>query len=67
MTARRLVECGARCVTLNMGGWDTLTRKNFEQIKNNLPPLGHGIATLVEDLHDRGLGDDVTRSSCGAS
>lgn len=59
LTARRLVECGARCVTLNMGGWDT-HGKNFEQIKNNLPPLDHGIATLVEDLHDRGLGDDVT-------
>jgi len=58
LTARRLVEAGVGFVTLSYGGWDT-HGKNFEQLKKQLPMLDRGIANLVQDLHDRGMADDV--------
>jgi hypothetical protein len=58
LTARRLVEAGVGCVTLSYGGWDT-HESNFVQLKKQLPNLDRGIANLVNDLHDRGLSDDV--------
>ena len=58
LTARRLVEAGVKFVTLSYGGWDTHTA-NFKQLKTQLPVLDRGVATMIQDLHDRGLGDDV--------
>jgi len=58
LTARRLVEAGVGCVTLSYGGWDT-HESNFKQLKTQLPLLDRGIASLIEDLHDRGMADDV--------
>jgi len=58
LTARRLVEAGVGCVTLSFGGWDT-HENNFKQLKPQLPQLDRGIASLIEDLHDRGMEDDV--------
>jgi hypothetical protein len=58
LTARRLVEAGVGCVTLSYGGWDT-HENNFVQLRKQLPNLDRGIANLVNDLHDRGLSDDV--------
>ena len=58
LTARRLVEAGVGCVTLSYGGWDTHTG-NFRELKRQLPALDRGIATLIQDLHDRGMEDDV--------
>jgi hypothetical protein len=58
LTARRLIEAGVGCVTLAYGGWDTHER-NFIQLKNQLPNLDRGIANLIQDLHDRGLEEDV--------
>ena len=58
LTARRLVEAGVGCVTLSYGGWDTHTG-NFKELKRMLPNLDRGIANLVQDLHDRGMADDV--------
>ena len=58
LTARRLVEAGVGCVTLSYGGWDT-HGSNFKELKRMLPPLDRGIANLVQDLHDRGMADDV--------
>jgi hypothetical protein len=58
LTARRLVEAGVGFVTLSYGGWDT-HGKNFESLKKQLPKLDRGIANLVQDLHDRGMQDDV--------
>src|SRR5262249_38019754 len=58
LTARRLIESGVGCVTLAYGGWDTHSG-NFKQLKRQLPPLDQGIANLIEDLHDRGMEDDV--------
>ena len=59
LTARRLVEAGVRCVTLSIGGWDT-HGNNFGQLRTLLPTVDHAIATLVEDLHARGLDKDCS-------
>jgi hypothetical protein len=58
LTARRLVEAGVGCVTLAIGGWDT-HGQNFQQLKRQLPQVDRGVANLIQDLHDRGLGNDV--------
>jgi len=58
LTARRLVEAGVGCVTLSYGGWDTHS-SNFKTLSKQLPVLDRGIANLVEDLHERGMQDDV--------
>jgi len=58
LTARRLVEAGVGCVTLSIGGWDTHSN-NFTTLKRQLPMVDRGIANLVQDLHDRGMADDV--------
>ena len=59
LTARRLVEAGCRVVTLNFGRWD-FHSDEFNGMKNtHLPPFDQGMSALVEDLHERGLDDDV--------
>jgi len=58
LTARRLVEAGVGCVTLSIGGWDT-HGQNFQTLKRQLPQVDRGIANLIQDLHDRGMQDDV--------
>jgi len=58
LTARRLIEAGVGCVTLSIGGWDT-HGQNFVQLKKQLPKVDQGIANLIQDLHDRGMQDDV--------
>jgi hypothetical protein len=60
LMARRLVEAGARCVTLNFGRWD-FHSNNFSEFKNTHgPQFDQGLSALVEDLHERGLSDDVS-------
>jgi hypothetical protein len=60
LMARRLVEAGARVVTLNFGRWD-FHSNNFPGLKNShLPFFDQGLSALVEDLHERGLADDVS-------
>jgi hypothetical protein len=58
LTARRLVEAGVGCVTLSIGSWDT-HGQNFTSLKNQLPKVDRGIASLVQDLCDRGMDKDV--------
>jgi uncharacterized protein (DUF1501 family) len=58
LQARRLIEAGVGCVTLSYGGWDTHS-SNFKTLKKQLPELDRGIANLIQDLHDRGMEDDV--------
>ncbi|MDB5391278.1 MAG: hypothetical protein JWM11_6924 [Planctomycetaceae bacterium] len=60
LLARRLVESGVSYVTIQAGGgWDT-HGDNFSQLKNNLlPKYDRAVATLVKDLHDRGMHDQV--------
>lgn len=58
LMARRLVEAGVSVVTLKLGDYDT-HEKNFIDLRDQLPKLDQGIAALVEDLHERGLDQDV--------
>jgi len=59
LMARRLVEAGARCVTVAYGFWDYHSR-NHQIARKDLPMLDQGVSALVEDLHERGLDKDVT-------
>ncbi len=59
LVARRLVEAGARCVTLTFGRWD-YHGANFKQCEERLPKLDQALTALVGDLHDRGLDQDVS-------
>jgi hypothetical protein len=58
LTARRLVEAGVGCVTLSIGGWDTHSG-NFKAMRRMLPEVDRGVASLIQDLHDRGMDRDV--------
>jgi hypothetical protein len=60
--ARRLVEAGARVVTLNFSRWDWHgpDGKNFVQGRKDMPLLDRAVAALVTDLHERGLDRDVS-------
>lgn len=59
LMARRLVEAGVRCVTLSFGSWDR-HGGNFQQLPIQLARLDQGVTALVEDLHQRGLDQDVS-------
>ncbi|MBL8793108.1 MAG: DUF1501 domain-containing protein, partial [Planctomycetia bacterium] len=59
LVARRLVEAGARCVTVAYGFWDT-HGQNFRSLKSRLPLFDQGISALIEDIYQRGLDKDVT-------
>jgi len=59
LMARRLVEAGVRCVTLSFGSWDR-HGGNFERLPEQLRRFDQGITALVEDLHARGLDQDVS-------
>lgn len=57
LMARRLVEAGVRCVTIDHTNWDTHDN-NFNVLKTDLLPLfDRGLATLLSDLSQRGLLD----------
>lgn len=60
--ARRLVEAGARVVTMNFTRWDWHgpDGKNFVQGAKDMPLLDLALSALVEDLHQRGLDQDVS-------
>jgi hypothetical protein len=59
LIARRLVEAGARCVTLAFSRWDH-HGDNFGALRQDLPLLDQGLSALLEDLHQRGLDRDVS-------
>lgn len=59
LMARRLVEAGVRCVTLSFGSWDR-HHSNFARLPEQLDKFDMGITALVEDLHARGLDQDVS-------
>jgi uncharacterized protein (DUF1501 family) len=60
--ARRLVEAGARFVSLNFSRWDWHgpDGMNFPKCREECPLLDQGLAALVSDLHERGLDRDVS-------
>jgi hypothetical protein len=59
LQARRLVEAGVRCVTCSFAHFDW-HGQNFSHARKVVPLLDQGVAALVQDLHERGLSDDVT-------
>ncbi|MEX0585609.1 MAG: DUF1501 domain-containing protein, partial [Pirellulales bacterium] len=57
LMARRLVEAGVRCVTIDHTSWDTHYAQ-FPVLKNDLlPQLDGALPALFRDLADRGMLD----------
>ncbi len=59
LAARRLVEAGARVVTLAFSRWD-YHNDNFKQLREDLPLLDRALSGLITDLHQRGMDKDVS-------
>lgn len=62
LAARRLIEAGARVVTVNYSKWDWhggSYNSIFNREKEDFPPFDKGITALVEDLHQRGMDKDT--------
>lgn len=65
LVARRLVETGVPYVVINYpGGWDT-HKNHFPRMRQQCPDLDQGLATLLEDLAQRGLLDSTLVWCCG--
>jgi hypothetical protein len=62
LLARRLVEAGARVVSLNYSRWDWHggDGMNFPRSREEFPVLDRGLSALISDLHERGLDKDVS-------
>jgi hypothetical protein len=60
--ARRLVEAGARVVSMNFIRWDWHggDGMNFVNSKRDFPLLDAGLSSLLTDLHERGLDQEVS-------
>ena len=63
LMARRLIEAGARVVTLNYSKWDWhggAGNSIFQREAEDFPVFDNCVSALVQDLHVRGLADDCT-------
>jgi len=63
LLARRLIEAGARIVTLNYSKWDWHGGRNnsiFKREAEDFPAFDQCVSALIEDLHLRGLADDCS-------
>ena len=58
LMARRHVEQGVPYVTINYKGWDT-HKQHFQIMRRKLPEMDKGMATLFQDLKERGLLDST--------
>ena len=64
LLARRLVEAGSTFVTAHFGGWDN--HWNLQSAyENYLPKVDAAVATLFEDLEQRGLLESTLVVLCG--
>ncbi|MCP4815053.1 MAG: DUF1501 domain-containing protein, partial [Planctomycetaceae bacterium] len=71
LLARRVIEAGARCVSMVFSrypfgrmlkgdyNWDW-HKDNFAEARGTLPLLDLGLSTLIQDLDERGMLDDVS-------
>lgn len=70
LLARRVIEAGARCVTLAFSRWPfgrmsqgdynwDWHKDNFGEARGALPLFDLGLSTMIEDLNERGLLDDI--------
>lgn len=64
LAARRLVQRGVPYITINFGGWDSHT-DNFKAMRQLLPELDTGLATLLTELSEHGLLDSTIVWCCG--
>ena len=63
LMARRLIEAGARVVTLNYSKWDWhggSYNTIFNREKEDFPPFDRCLSALIEDLQQRGMFNDCT-------
>ncbi len=63
LVARRLIEAGARVVTLNYSKWDWHGGPGnsiFKREAEDFPVFDRCVSALVEDLHERGLDRDCS-------
>lgn len=58
LTARRLCEAGCGFVTINYGGWD-MHNQIANALKQRSPQLDQAVSAFVEDIHDRGLSENI--------
>ena len=58
LLSRRLVEAGVPFVVLNEGGWDHHGNL-FKSLEKRMPEIDNTVATLIEDLEERGLLDST--------
>jgi hypothetical protein len=58
LLARRLVEAGVPFITLNDGGWDHHTDL-FNAYNKRMPAWDNTVATLIQDLDERGMLDST--------
>jgi uncharacterized protein (DUF1501 family) len=69
LLGRRLVEAGVELVTVTLNGplcgrvdnWDdhAVNHHVFDAMKERAPYFDHAVAALIEDLHQRGLNEQV--------
>lgn len=59
LLARRLIEAGARVVSVSISDFDTHSN-NFPRMKSLVPIVDYGLNTLLGDLEERGMLEDVT-------
>lgn len=59
LIARRLIEAGARVVSLSFGRWDS-HGQNFDMVRDHGGKLDQCLSALIDDLADRNLLEDVT-------
>jgi hypothetical protein len=63
LLARRLCEAGCGFVTVSDCGWDYHANGNSPKGMAGLWPMGnqvdHAVSTFIQDLHDRGLSNDI--------
>jgi len=63
IVARRLVEAGARVVSLSFGRWDWHGQPhgtNFDNARDHIPALDQALTGLMDDLKERGMDKDTT-------
>jgi uncharacterized protein (DUF1501 family) len=58
LLGRRLIEAGVRFVTLNFDGWDMHSSLD-KSVHRAVPMLDSAVATLIDDLDQRGLLDST--------
>ena len=70
LLARRVIEAGARCVTLAFSRWPfgrmlqgdfnwDWHKDNFGEARGALPLFDHGLSAMIRDLDERGLLDEI--------